>query len=1134
MFCSTVDGHRGPVYNAVDIRSVQSSRAMVHLLNRSQRTAKESGLQRISMPPTRMKNAVNPQREHRKFRRCQAPMVAQRWLAQYTGVGIIVLLLLAGFGLAFLKPVPILHAQALGETPLSTSPFPTATAILTTTAPVTVTVATTATPTVNPTFSTVSITATIRAKMTATALATRTATATATPEPTATPTPGPDDLLTMQIDSLIASMSVADRVGQLFVVTFQGSQVAANSEIAELIQEYRVGGVVLSPANGNFSNASGNDTPRQVAVLSNQLQALAYGRNLPADRALNPPAAQLAPPDNLSVDTIPQSALNLPLLIGVQQTGDDLPATRLRQGFTPIPPEMALGATWNPELVHQMGEIVGRELSAVGVNLLLGPNLDVLDQPRPDPVGSLGIYTFGGDAYWVGKLGSAYVEGVHSGSRERIATIANHFPGQGGSDRRPAEEVATIQKSLQELRRTELPPFASVTQRPSAILRTDGDPAATDGLMSSHIRYSSFQGSRERTPPISLATELGTILELEEFAPWRQGGGLMMSDALGVPAVRRYYDPTLQEFPRKRIALDAFLAGNDLLYLSRFSLNDRWEDELANIKEAIVFFRERYTSDPDFAARVDASLRRILRLKLRLYADKSGSATSHVSAGSVNVPLEKVLVREADLDQLSPEQQTEALAIVGQAAREAITVLYPDPRGATDLLPSAPQPDEKILIFTDSRPLQECDSCPTQPAIAADALASSMLRLYGPGATGQLTASQLESHTFQELNQLLNNSAQADDATALEAQINGADWLIFAMLDVNLETYGNSDAVKQFLRLRSDRLRGKRIVVLAFQAPYFLDSTEISKLTAYFGVYSKTQPYLEAGVRALFRAFPVTGAPPVNVPGTRFSNLIERLEPDPSRVIELRLLNEGVLTQETQNSEAPEEGVQADLAIGDVIEVEAGPILDLNGHPVPDGTLVNFRLIYEGEELALPTEPMPTHNGMARISVPLDRGGTLRISASSVRATVSTLILVSIQEERAQIATVVPTPTSQPTATATPTTAALALANGLNGQPLPDGTMPRVDVLTFAVALTTMIVVLALLLVVLLRVMPRQMLVYRLLWALAVGWLFYILYGLGLLPGSTWLQVSLYPWGIVPVVLIGMLLPLVWLQLRLE
>ena len=46
---------------------------------------------------------------------------------------------------------------------------------------------------------------------------------------------------------------------------------------------------------------------------------------------------------------------------------------------------------------------------------------------------------------------------------------------------------------------------------------------------------------------------------------------------------------------------------------------------------------------------------------------------------------------------------------------------------------------------------------------------------------------------------------------------------------------------------------------MAFDAPYYLDTTEISKLTAYFGVYSTTAPFLETAVRALFREFSPVG-----------------------------------------------------------------------------------------------------------------------------------------------------------------------------------------------------------------------------------------------------------------------------------
>ena len=971
-----------------------------------------------------------------------------------------------------------------------------------------------------------------------------TPTPSSTPTPSPTPTPGPDEILDVRIDNLIAEMGVADRVGQLFVVTFQGNHVGLRSDIAELIEEYRVGGVVISPANRNFSNYSGA-TVQDVARLTNQLQALAYGIYLAPSEALNLNKGAPAIPGILPSTLEQRLPLEIPLLIGVEQGGDGLPGTTLRAGFTAIPPQMALGATWNPALVEEVGAVFGRELRSVGVNLLLGPALDVVEQPRPDLVTGFGLHTFGGDPFWVGRMGQAYVTGIHRGSDGRVATVSGHFPGLGGTDRLPDEEIATIQKSLQELQRIELPPFAAVTEQPSSILRADGSMATTEALMSGHIRFSSFQGSRERTPPISLAQELGILLDLDEFAPWRAQGGILMSDALGVMAVRRYYDPALQEFPRRRIALDAFTAGNDLLYLADFfSLTDSWQNARANIKETIIFFRERYTNDAEFAARVDASLRRILRLKIRLYDPVDLDDMVETAAPSVDEPLEidiaDVLVRQDDLDYgFSATHQKKAQALLDQAASEALTIFFPDSPGLNDPLPAPPGEDENILIFTDSRILHECVGCPPVPAVEPTALEEIMLRLYGPGATNQLRPVQIRSRRFVELNSLLNGTADDALAIALDAEILSADWLIFAMLDVDVANHESSDAVKQFLRLRSDRLPGSKLVVLALNEPYFFDSTEIGKMTAYLGVYSKTQPYLEASVRALFRsrAQIVRGAPPVSVPGTRFSNLVERLEPDRNQRIGLTLLNEGIVFEEAEGNEVIV--TQADLSIGDVLELEAGPILDRNGNVVPDGTPVNFRLVYEGGDFALQANPVGTRGGLARRSVPLERAGTLLIAVSSVEATASTEIQVRIPESgdagasSAEISIANP-PTPVVVVTATQAPSPPPTAEPTPGAPDIPIDKVEVDIASLTVAVVTQLVVLALLLVVLVQVMPRQLLVHRLLWAMIVGWCAYILYGVGAIPGGVWIQINLYPWDSVPIVVIGMLIPLVWLQFRVE
>ena len=773
------------------------------------------------------------------------------------------------------------------------------------------------------------------------------------------------------IQTLIDGMSVEERVGQLFLVIFAGNDLSPESDVAQLIREYRVGGVVLLTDNGNFTNAE--DTPRQVTELTNGLQALAFSQPLTG------------------------TTTSVPLFIAITQEGDGFPYSQITAGVTAVPNNMALGATWNVKNAEKIGEIMGRELGAMGINLLLGPSLDVLDNPRPGLKGDLGTRVFGGDPYWVGKFGQAYIRGVHIGSEGKVAVVAKHFPGHGGSDRRADEEVATVHKSLQELRKIELAPFFAVTQ-----LKEDDPQAMADALMTSHIRYRGFHGNiRQLTRPISFDPQaLQALMALPEFEPWRRGGGLMISDDLGVRAVRKYYDPQLQTFPQKRIAQEAFLAGNDLLMLSHFALTDNWPAQLENIKVTIQFFRDKYLSDRNFQARVDEALRRILRLKYRLYPDPSATLRTSFTLEAVQVDAENL----AEVVGLGRE-------VVFQVAQEAITLIYPGPEELTDRLPSPPLLDEDILIFTEDRQASDCAGCELFPFIEPDALRSTILRLYGPEAIGQVDPERIHGLTFSQLKQFLAEGAVSE--VDVEGLVREADWLIFAMLDLNLEDYPNSDAVKSFLKLRPDVLPGKKVVVLAYNAPYYLDSTEISKLTAYYGIYSKVEPLIEASVRALFREFMPPGGSPVSIEGIKY-NLISRTEPDPSQVIEV-MAPDMLAKQEVTPT-------PIDLNVGDTLRVRTSVILDRNGHPVPDGTPAVFRLLYPAESVESPPHYVTTVNGVAETTITVERTGELHITVTSDPAqTSNTLKVITPGNEPATIATEVPTPTDTPEPTPTPT-----------------------------------------------------------------------------------------------------------------
>ncbi len=998
--------------------------------------------------------------------------------------------------------------------------------------------------------------------------------------------------------TILDRMTVADKVGQLFLVSFQGNDVSLNSDIAVLVRDYRVGGVVLQPGNDNFRNipvSSGPvtstttaedrvTTPVQIALLANQLQALAFESPQPLNAggiitATNPitqsgivsgtapstggliaptaavtnsrgvtptiPAATVAPAPMPTPTTTPvtaraargvtptrqtpltptgspgsspapaptaarkpisQPGQGLPLFLALDWVGDDGSFLDGRGGFTPLPSSMALGATWSPQLAQQAGQVMGQELRATGINLLLGPNLDVLDLPRPGNRGDLGTRSFGGDPFWVGQVGQAFIRGVQLGGQGGVVTAAKHFPGQGGSDRGPEDEVATVQKSVDQLRQIELAPFSTVTAGANL-----SAPGITPALMTSHIRYRGFQGNiRETTPPISLAPQLQDLMELPEFAAWRAAGGVLISDQLGVPALRRYYSPTLTEFPHRRVAQDAFLAGNDLLYLGRFALTDNWVDQMTAIKETILFFQEKYKNDSAFAARVDAAVERIVTLKLRTY--------------NGDWPLSK-LARDPATVAASVGEGSSVTRVV---ARAGMTLIYPGRDQFADRLPAAPLANEKLVIFTDAREVRECPACEALPIIEPAALQRIILQLYGPDATGQVAAVNLRSFTFAELAASLNEGGRNPD---LEKAIDEARWIIFAQLDQRPQEVKESTALSEFLARRSDGLRDKRLVVFAFAAPYYLDTTEISKLTAYFGVYAHTGPFLETAVRALFREFTPIGAPPVTVAGINYE-LINQLEPAPGQVISLAPVSSGDV-------------ISGSIKVGSQIELETGVILDRKGHPVPDGTPVEFSLRYPTESLVLAPKVETTVAGKARTTVALDRPGELWITAQAGEAKNSTRIELKVGGDApGSIATVIPTATPsatpEPTITPSPTATATVAPTPTNTPAppvveLPPAPKPRVAFGAFLAAFLGAALSAAAVFMVSKRVNGQtvtgannvQALVAAL-WATVIAWVAYLLYAVGLLPGATELQTKGWVWAAGAVTFVAGMLTSFW------
>ncbi len=770
-----------------------------------------------------------------------------------------------------------------------------------------------------------------------------------------------------QAQILLEEMTPEEKVGQLFLVTFSGTDVSTNSPIYQLIANYHIGGIIISRANGNIlveENAAEN-----TWTLISELQKIEYYNSY----RKQPEALITTPPTYI------------PLLIGLSQEGDNSSHTQILNGVSPIPSQMAIGATWDTGLAQQVGTTAGKELSILGVNLLLGPSLDVLEVPQPSEPNDLEVRTFGGDPYWVGKMGQAYIKGIHEGSQNRILTIGKYFPGLGSADRLPEEEIATVRKSLEQLQQIELAPFFAVTgDAPS--------PEATiDGLLTSHIRYQGLQGNiRSTTRPISLDPQaFNLLMELTPFGTWHEQGGLMISDSLGSQALRQFYDPTGNSFNARQVALDAFFAGNDVLYLGNFA-DSNLPDTFTTIKNTLDFFAQKYEEDQTFAERVDESVLRILAKKLSLYND---------------FKLETVLAPQDGLAALEEKSQ-----IAADVARQGATLISPSRSELNNNLPNPPTTNQRIIIITDSFE----DEATGKPALEVNTLQESILRLYGPRSGLLITRANLTSYTYKDIIQLLDFPAESE---AIGASLSQANWLIVAALNTTGDR-PNSRAFHRLLSERQDLLQDVNVVVFAFNAPYYFGATDISKIDAYYGLYSNLPSFVDVAARLLFKEIPnPSGASPVSIPGIGY-DLISATSPDPEQTFSI-YLNEAPPTEEDIQGETHPDATPSFPVynVGDVIDIQTSPILDHNGHPVPDGTPVQFVVV----SAVSGTNYLPlveTKNGQAQTSFLVEQAENLQVYATSLPAE-SEILQISVANPGSVEGEVQIAPTASPTSTPT-------------------------------------------------------------------------------------------------------------------
>ncbi|MDX2273125.1 MAG: beta-N-acetylhexosaminidase [Cyanobacteriota bacterium] len=250
-----------------------------------------------------------------------------------------------------------------------------------------------------------------------------------------------------QVDFWLTTLSPAEKLGQLFMVYFEGSTLSA--QLRQMINEWHVGGVILYHITGNI------ESPAQVAGLVQSIQAEA----------------------------------RLPLWVSIDQEGGAV--VRLREGVTVFPSQMAVAATGSLDFARQMAQGIGQELRAMGITMNFSPVLDVNSNPD-NPI--IGTRAFGSRPEQVAAFGLAMVEGYRQAG---VVGTVKHFPGHGDTDIDSHLGLPTVLHPLDHLEQVELYPFREAIQ------------AGCEAMMTAHVLVPALDPTRPATlSPVVMQTLL--------------------------------------------------------------------------------------------------------------------------------------------------------------------------------------------------------------------------------------------------------------------------------------------------------------------------------------------------------------------------------------------------------------------------------------------------------------------------------------------------------------------------------------------------------------------------------------------------------------------------------------------------
>lgn len=264
-------------------------------------------------------------------------------------------------------------------------------------------------------------------------------------------------------DSMLRTMTLAEQIGQLFMpAVYSSTEGYTVAKVHEYASELRVGGIILLKGDV-YGAACIADTFRQLAKV---------------------PALVAIDAEN-----------------GLRMRLEDAPE---------YPWNRELGNVSDDQLMYDFGRELARECRAVGINMVLGPVIDVV--PGTGSKGIMRKRSFGSDPHKVADLAVAYARGVEEGN---VMTVSKHFPGHGSANADSHKRLGVIHSAAAALDSIDLYPFRRYVEE------------GLSGVMVGHLAAASLDTVMR---PAVVSPKL-----MKGLLRWEMGfRGLVLTDAINM------------------------------------------------------------------------------------------------------------------------------------------------------------------------------------------------------------------------------------------------------------------------------------------------------------------------------------------------------------------------------------------------------------------------------------------------------------------------------------------------------------------------------------------------------------------------------------------------------------------------